>query len=129
MTSTGRGQNVLQDQDPTHQTAMILPVTGAKLPVTDGNKCPAIGGKSGLVASKLTTGSNHGRRVPSWRPNARDDLPVLASRFGADLLSVPQEWLDMEKAVARLQTHGLRVPVVGGKLREFNPGQSIIFGR
>ena len=38
MTSTGRGQNVLQDQDPTHQTAIILPDIGAKLPVTDGNK-------------------------------------------------------------------------------------------
>ena len=130
MTSTGRGQNVLQDQDPTHQTAIILPDIGAKLPVTDRNKCPAIGGKSGLVASHLATGSKNGRRrpsVPSWRPNARDDLPVLASRFGADLLSVPQEWLDMEKAVALLQKHGLRLPVVGGKLREFNPGQRIMF--
>ena len=61
------------------------------------------------------------------RSNARDDLPALASRFGADLLSVPQEWLDMEKAVVRLQKHGLRLPVVGGKLREFNPGQRIMF--
>ena len=130
MTSTGRGQNVLQDQDPTHQTAIILPDIGAKLPVTDGNKCPAIGGKSGLVASNLATGSKNGRRrpsVPSWRPNARDDLPVLASRFGADLLSVPQEWLDMEKAAALLQKHALRLPVAGGKLREFNPGQRIMF--
>ena len=129
MTSTGRGQNVLQDQDPTHQTAIILPDIGAKLPVTDGNKCPAIGGKSGLVASNLATGSKNGRRrpsVPSWRPNARDDLPVLASRFGADLLSVPQEWLDMEKAAALLQKHALRLPVAGGKLREFNPGQRIM---
>ena len=47
MTSTGRGQNVL----PTHQTAIILPDIGAKLPVTDRNKCPAIGGKLGHVAS------------------------------------------------------------------------------
>ena len=60
MTSTGRGQNVLQDQDPTHQTAIILPDIGAKLPVTDGNKCPAIGGKSGLVASNLATGRKNG---------------------------------------------------------------------
>ena len=38
-----------------------------------------------------------------------------------------QEWLDLEKAVACLRTHGLRVPVVGGKLREFDPGQRIMF--
>ena len=56
-----------------------------------------------------------------------DDLPALASRFGADLLSVLQEWLDMEKAVARLQKHGLRLPAVGGKLWEFDPGQRIMF--
>ena len=65
MTSTGRGQNVLQDQDPTHQTAIILPDIGAKLPA-----------KSGLVASNLAIGSKNGRRrpsLPSWRPNAPDD--------------------------------------------------------
>ena len=33
----------------------------------------------------------------------------------------------MEKAAALLQKHGLRLPVVGGKLREFNPGQRIMF--
>ena len=57
----------------------------------------------------------------------RDDLPLLASRFGADLLSVPQEWLDMEKAAALLQKHGLSLPVTGGKLRKFvNPGETKI---
>jgi len=131
MTSTGHGQNVLQDQDPTHQTATIVPVLGPKLPVTDGTKCPAIGGKHGRVASNLAIGSKNGRRwsssVPSWRPNARDDLPVLASRFGDDLLSVPREWLDMEKAAALLQKHGLRLPAAGGKLREFIPGERIMF--
>ena len=82
------------------------------------------------VASNLRTGDKKILRrpsVPSWRPNARDDLPALASRFGADLLSVPQEWLDMEKAAALLQKHGLRLPVAGGKLWEFNPGQRILF--
>ena len=79
-------------------TTTLLPIGGARrnesgcsdnLPVTDGNKCPAIGGKSGLVASNLATDSKNGRRRPSaWRPNARDDS---------------QEWLDMEKAAALLQ--------------------------
>ena len=32
----------------------------------------------------------------------------------------------MEKAAALLQKHGLRLPVAGGKLREFNPGQRIM---
>ena len=127
--STKVDQNVLQDQYPTHQTAIILPEIGAKLPVTDGNKFPAIGGNRRLVASNYATSRKNGRRGPdAWRPNAPDDLPVLASRFGADLLSVPQEWLDMEKAAARLQKQGLRLPVAGGKLREFNPGQRILFG-
>ena len=33
----------------------------------------------------------------------------------------------MEKAVARLQKQGLRLPVAGGKLWEFNPGHRILF--
>ena len=87
--STKVDQNVSQDQYPTRQTATILPETGATLPVTDGNKCPAIGGKSGLAASNLATDGKNGRRRPSaWRPNARDGS---------------QEWLDMEKAAALLQ--------------------------
>ena len=65
--------------------------------------------------------------VTKWRPNAREDLPVLARRFGADLSSVPEEWLDMEKAAALLQKHGLRLPVAGGKLRDFRPGERIMF--
>ena len=33
----------------------------------------------------------------------------------------------MEKAAARLQKQGLRLPVAGGKLWEFNPGHRILF--
>ena len=33
----------------------------------------------------------------------------------------------MEKATVLLQTHGLRLPVVGGKLQAFNPGQTIMY--
>ena len=53
--------------------------------------------------------------------------PALALRFGDDLSSVPEEWLDMETAAALLQKHGLHLPVAGGKLREFSPGERIMF--
>ena len=83
----------------------------------------------------------HGRQILPWHAgtllvtkritapqfNARKDLAVLARRFGADLSSVPEEWLDMEKAAALLQKHGLLLPVAGGKLRDFRPGERIMF--
>ena len=98
----------------------------------------ATGGKRGHVA---TDGGDHKRRRASaastlrrpppdlepWRPNARDDVPALAQRFGADLLSVPNDWLGRQKAGALLQKQGLRLPVVGGKLRGFIPEEQIMF--
>ena len=127
---------------------MLLDI-GGQLPVIDGKKLPAAGGESrfvgrnpapggkcGLVGSNPATGGKSGRRKPSvpsrpppeaWRPNARGDLPVLARRFGADLSSVPEEWLHMEKAAALLKKHGLRFPVAGGKLRDIRPGERIMF--
>lgn len=142
MTSAGR--DPVFPQGPAHVTANTWPDIGGQLPelpATGGkSRCvarnPASGGKSGLVGSNPATGGKSGRRKPSvpsrpppeaWRPNAREDLPILARRFGADLSSVPEEWLDMEKSAALLQKHGLRLPVAGGKLREFRPGERIMF--
>ena len=69
--------------------------------------------------------------VPRCRSLMATSAQPLAAK--ADLwraiwpLSVPQEGLDMEKAAARLQKQGLRLPVAGGKLWEFNPVHRILF--
>jgi len=63
----------------------------------------------------------------AWRPNATDDLPALAQRYGADLLEVPTEWLDRQKAEGILQARPLRLPATGGRLRDPIPGEHIAF--
>jgi len=137
MTSAGR--DPVFPQGPAHETANMLLDIGGQLPIIDGKNLPAAGGESrfvgrnpatggkcGLVGSNPAIGGKIGRRKPSvpsrppleaWRPNARDELPVLARRFGADLSSVPEEWLHMENVAALLQKHGLRLPVDAKGLR------------
>jgi len=54
-------------------------------------------------------------------------MPALAQRFGSDLLSVPEAWLDHKKAEALLKEHGLQLPAAGGNLREWIRGEQVMF--
>ena len=109
----------------TRHKVVCKPAMGVPSPASEAIPCASMKRKRMTVDTDTTptAGLRH------WRTELQCDIPMIGSKYGYDLISVPEGWLDASCARQTLQCCGLLTPAVGGGTEALElSGTLFVFG-